>query len=68
MCDPFRFCSSHFVTLGRYACLVKGLFALQTETETEMEEHVGHTFILVTKPGHPLIPALAEGFTLAKDD
>ena len=32
MSDPFRFRSSHFVTLGRYACLVKGLFALQTET------------------------------------
>ena len=51
MSDPFRFRSSHFVTLGRYACLVKGLFALQTETETEteMEEHVGHTFILVIR-------------------
>ena len=46
MSDPFRFRSSHFVTLGHYACLVKGLFALQTETETEMAEHVGHSLLL----------------------
>ena len=28
----------------------------------------GYFFSLLLIPGHPLIPALAEGFTLAKDD